>query len=102
MDLHNFPHDIQACTMRFRSYAYFVEELNLTLLAMRENERFLQNDAYSLEGLTVAVGTTRTCLEETKCRNYAEAVVTLTLKRDMTFYVYQVCTLFAKCYKWSN
>ena len=90
MDLRNFPHDVQACTMRFRSYAYFVEELNFTLMSLRENERFLQNDAYSLEGLDGAVGTTRTCLEENKCRNYAEAVVTLTLKRDITFYAYQV------------
>ena len=94
MDLWNFPHDVQACTMRFRSYAYFAEELNFTLMSLRENERFLQNDAYSLEGLDGAVGTTRTCLEKNKCRNYAEAVVTLMLKRDITFYAYQVSQFF--------
>ena len=94
MDLRNFPHDVQACTMRFRSYAYFAEELNFTLMSLREKERFLQNDAYSLEGLDGAVGTTRTCLGENMCRNYAEAVVTLMLKRDITFYAYQVSQFY--------
>ena len=86
MNLQNFPHDVQHCSMRFQSYMYTNEQLVFSSVEVKFYETALKTESFDI------VGWNGMAREDTAVysNDYAEVSLTIQLKRKVEVYIYQV------------
>ena len=85
MNLEDFPHDVQNCFLIFSSYWYGIDKVNLT-----SSFDSLPLSSSSFDIIMDSKVHTRSFNNGEYKHEYAEFVVTITLKRKLGFYMYQV------------
>ena len=85
MNLEHFPHDVQKCLLIFSSYWYGTDKVNLT--------GFFDSLPLSSSSFDIIMDSKvhiKSFNNVDYQHEYAEFVVTITLKRKLGFYMYQV------------
>ena len=85
MNLEDFPHDVQTCFLIFASYWYGIDKVNLT----SSFDSFLLSSS-SFDIIMESKVQTTSFTNVDYQHEFAEFVVTITLKRKLGFYMYQV------------
>ena len=85
MNLHNFPLDVQHCTMHFQSYHYQIDEFNFSNALVHVADAALESASYEIVDPEVMVH-----IQEFFTEKYSEVVVYINLHRWLEFYLYQV------------
>ncbi|XP_076466888.1 neuronal acetylcholine receptor subunit alpha-3-like [Babylonia areolata] len=90
VDLHNFPFDLQQCTLYFASWVYNGAQVNVTLWGGQPSTALnLKSDTMSKEWTVVSHGIAIRSTKHDCCKEpFPDVVVTLTLKRNPLYYMH--------------